>query len=424
MKNQGHAWRTAGDAQSAGASLTKAPPIHVSIGEASILLALALGTFAVGTEGFMIAAILPAISNSLEVGLPAVGQLVTAFTLVYAVSSPLLTAMTAAHSRKGLLMGSLGAFVVANLIAAAAPSYWTLMGARVLLAISAGLYVPNATALAGTLVHPSVRGRALALVNGGITVAVALGVPAGAYVGTHLGWRFTFVGVAVLSVLALGVLAIGLPHKMGTSSAARLVERLAVIKEPLVLPVLLVTAIWASGAYTVYTYISPFLTASAGLSPESAGLMITFVGVAAMIGVALGGIANDRYGARAVQAVTLPLMALAFTGLTLSAFALRPTPLFTLIPFLVLWGLSAWGFFPAQQHRLIAVAGAQHSAIALSLNASFMYAGFALGAALGSIVISVASVLWVGIAGAICVAAAALLSQRIWLNRGGTRDAF
>src|SRR5277367_2286085 len=114
--------------------------LRPSAAHAGVLFALALGTFAVGTEGFMIAAILPAISASLAVSVPTAGQLVTVFTLVYALSSPILTALTAVHDRKTLLLSSLGAFGVANLLAAAAPSYWALIGARVLLAIAAGLY--------------------------------------------------------------------------------------------------------------------------------------------------------------------------------------------------------------------------------------------------------------------------------------------
>jgi predicted MFS family arabinose efflux permease len=389
----------------------------LSIDHAGVLLALALGTFAVGTEGFMIAAILPAIGKSLGVGVPAAGQLVTAFTLVYAVTSPFLTALTAAHNRRNLLLTSLAIFFLANLLAAAAPSYSALMGARVLLAISAGLYVPNANALAGTLVHASQRGRALAIVNGGITVAVALGVPAGAFVGAHLGWRSTFVGVAVLSVAALLALAVRLPRGITGSASASLGGRLAVIRQPNALPVLLTTAVWATGAYTVYTYVSPFLSASTGLSPEHAGMMITLVGVAAALGVVLGGIAADRFGTRRVQAVTLPLMAGAFACLTLLAVLLAPNALPGTVPLLLVWGFSAWGFFPAQQHRVIAVVGTEHASVGLSLNASFMYAGFALGAALGSVVISIASVLWIGAAGAVCVVAAAALSHRTWLRQ-------
>ena len=409
------------DRHSDGSTATRALPStpRSSVSHRGILLALALGTFAVGTESFMIAAILPAIASSVRVGVPAAGQLVTAFTLVYALSSPILTALTASHSRRILLLGSLGAFLTANLFAAAAPSYWALMGARVLLAIAAGLYVPSANALAGTIVHPSRRGRALAIVNGGVTVAVALGVPAGAFLGAHFGWRSTFLGVAVLSLIAWLVLAIRLPRGEGASHAASLLERLAIVRLPGALPVLLTTAIWATGAYTVYTYVALFLSVSAGLSTEHAGMMVTLVGVAAAMGVALGGLANDRYGTRTVQAITLPLMACAFGGLTILSLTFVPTPLFALVPFLILWGFSAWGFFPAQQHRVIAVVGDGHASVGMSLNASFMYAGFASGAALGSIVIAASSVHWIGAAGSICVIAAAVLSHRTWLRHPG-----
>ncbi len=112
------------------------------------LYTLALGTFAVGTEAFMITAILPQIARSLGTTVGAAGQLVTIFALTYALSSPLLTALTAAWPRRRLLMLSLAGFAGANLIAVAAPGYWFLAAARILLALAAGLYVPNANAVA------------------------------------------------------------------------------------------------------------------------------------------------------------------------------------------------------------------------------------------------------------------------------------
>jgi predicted MFS family arabinose efflux permease len=378
------------------------------------LYALALGTFAVGTEGFMIAAILPTISQSLSVTVQAAGLLVTIFALVYALSSPVLTALTAGFGRRTLLMGSLAAFAVANLLAAVAPGYWLLAGARVLLALAAGMYVPNANALAGALVPAARRGRALAIVNGGITVAVAVGVPLGAFVGAHLGWRATFVGVAVMSVAALAVLAIKLPRDIAGSAPATLSARLAVIGHPGALMVLMVTTVWGIGAYTVYTYISPFLIGSTGITPEQAGFMLTLLGVSAVGGVTLGGIANDRYGARRAQQLTLPLMAVAFAGLTVASLTLAPHALPAMVPLVILWGLSAWGFFTPQQNRLIGVVGVGNAPVALSLNASFMYVGFSLGALLGSIVITSLSVAWIGAAGAVCVLAAAALSRIGW----------
>lgn len=378
------------------------------------LLALALGTFAVGTEGFMIAAILPTVSQSLQVSVEAAGQLVTIFALVYAVSSPVLTAMTASFDRRRLLMGSLAAFALANLVASIASGYWALAAARVLLALTAGLYVPNANAFAGALVPATHRGRALAIVNGGITVAVAIGVPLGAFIGSHLGWRATFVGVAVTSVVALAVLAARLPRDITSSPTATLRARLAVIAYPGALIVLATTTVWAIGAYTVYTYISAFLAETAGLTIAQSGLVLTVLGTAAVGGVALGGITNDRFGARRVQGVALPLMALAFAGLTVAGLAFAPQALIAIIPLIVLWGLSAWSFFPPQQNRLIGVVGTAHAPVAFSLNASFMYVGFSLGALLGSIVITFSSVVWIGAAGAACVLGASLLSVIGW----------
>lgn len=141
---------------------------------------LALGTFATGTEGFMIAPLLPDLARDFSVSLVAAGQLVTVFALTYALSSPVLTALTGDIDRRRLLIASMLLFAAANFVASAAHSYTALMGARVLLAIAAGLYVPNANALAGALVEPSRRGTALSIVTGGISVAVALGVPLGA----------------------------------------------------------------------------------------------------------------------------------------------------------------------------------------------------------------------------------------------------
>ena len=126
------------------------------------------------------------------------------------------------------------------------------MGARLLLAIAAGLYVPNANALAGALVEPSRRGTALSIVTGGISVAVALGVPLGALVGDRFGWRLNFAIVGVLALIATAGLLSGLPRDIADRlPVARLRERLDVARQPAVLIALLVTMLWATGAFVV-----------------------------------------------------------------------------------------------------------------------------------------------------------------------------
>lgn len=362
---------------------------------------LAVGTFAVGTEGFMIAAILPRIATDLFVSVQAAGQLVTIFAFTYAVSSPVLTALTGGFDRRKLLILSMSAFAAANLAAAWSQHFWSLAVARILIAAFAGLYVPGANALAGALAPSERRGRALAIVSGGMSLAVALGVPLGAFIGNRFGWRMNFIGMAGLSVIAVVGLLFGLPKGIGEGLVtASLRERIAVVRQPSALFALCITTLWAVGTYSVFTYIALFLATVVGLKGATIGYALFLWGVAAFIGLLLGGLANDRIGSRRVIFATLSVMALALMSLTLVAhFLAQSTRLVPVLIAMVIWGLTAWGFFPAQQSRLIGITGLRGTAIILSLNASFMYLGFSLGAAAGSFVLTQGNVTdlgWVG----------------------------
>ena len=131
------------------------------------LIVLALGTFATGTGGFVIAGILPRISGSFGVGVATAGQLVTAFAIAYAVGSPVLAAATGRWPRRVLLAASLAVFVVGSIATALAPTFGLALGGWVVTAIGAALFTPTASAVAATLVAPEQRGRALAIVVGG-----------------------------------------------------------------------------------------------------------------------------------------------------------------------------------------------------------------------------------------------------------------
>jgi predicted MFS family arabinose efflux permease len=372
------------------------------------LLWLALGTFATGTESFMIAALLPRLASDVSVSMTAAGQLMTVFALTYALSSPVLAAATGGMNRRHVLLLSMAAFALFNFVAAAAANYWQLMAARILLACAAGLYMPSASALAGAVVSPQRRGRALAIVTGGSSVAVALGVPLGALIGHGMGWRMTFVAVGILASLAVAGLLFGFPRSVGARlGTASLRERVAVIQQPPVLVALLVTVIWGAGAYTVYSYLVPYLTKIAGIDDSQIGLMLFIWGCAAVAGLFIGGAINDRFGARAMIVPALTLLSLAFAGLSFGPGLVGGRILLGGVTLaIVVWGVAGWGFFPAQQARLIGIAGVKVAPIALSLNASSMYLGFSLGAALGSITLIYGSVLSLGWVAALCEVAA------------------
>jgi predicted MFS family arabinose efflux permease len=368
------------------------------------LVLLALGTFATGTESFMIAPLIPKLAADLSVSVAVAGQLVTVFALTYAVSSPVLSALTAGFQRRKLLILSMAAFAVANFVASMANSYWELLGARILLACAAGLYVPSASALAGAIVAPERRGTALAIVNGGTSGAIVLGVPLGAIVGNGFAWRVTFIGVAALAAIATIGLIAGLRRDVGVGlPVASVRERLVVARQRPVFLALLVTTIWATGAYTVYSYLAPYMAFATGMEGSHLSVVLFVWGAAAVAGLFIGGAASDAVGARAVMIPAFLLLALAFASLSVSAtfLSLREAiaPVFIAI---IAWGVNAWAFFPAQQARLIEVAGVKVASIVLSLNASFMYLGFSLGAALGSFTLIRSSVVGLGWVGALC----------------------
>jgi predicted MFS family arabinose efflux permease len=363
---------------------------------------LALGAFAVGTEGFMIAGILPKLAADLSVSPAAAGYLVTVFAFSYAISSPILTALTGKFSHRNVLVWAMSAFAIGNVLAYQAYNYWTLMAARVGLALAAGVYMPGANALAGALVPPNQRGRAIAIVNGGVSAAVALGVPLGSFIADRFGWRMTFAGVFLLALVASLGLLTRLHKKIGEGlPMASLKQRIGVAKRVPVLLALLVTFLWAAGTYSVYTYLAVYVQSVTSIPNRYVGAVLFAWGVAAGLGVAVGGAANDRFGARAVILPCLSLMMLVF--LSLSAIAHLVPREYTGIPVLtavVAWGVASWAFYPAQQVRLIGVAGLAVAPIALSLNASFMYLGFSVGATEGSLALTYGGIANVGWGGA------------------------
>jgi predicted MFS family arabinose efflux permease len=361
---------------------------------------LALGAFAIGTEGFMIAPLLPQIADDLALSLSSAAMLVTVFTLTLAISSPILTVMTAALNRRSLLIGAMTIFAAANMVAWRSTGFAGIMAARILLALSAGLYLPNATALVGLIVPPQKRGWALAIVMGGVTIAIALGLPLGALIGHAFSWRWTFFGVGFLAAAAAIGLSAGIARGTGAGvPVPGFRERLRVARQPNILRALSVTLFWAMGAFTAYPFIAPLLHAAVGFENNGVSAAVCVWGVAAALGLMLGGSLNDRIGSPLVIGPALALLTIAFLALGASIMFLSPDrALLPVMAAVVVWGISVWGFHPAQMAHLIGAGGPPLAPITLSLNTTVMYIGFGLGSALGADIIAKYTVADIGLA--------------------------
>ncbi|MDP4508580.1 MFS transporter [Nonomuraea turcica] len=339
------------------------------------LLILAVAAFAIGVDGFVVAPILPELSRELGVSVAAAGQLITVFTLVYAIAAPVLTSLTGKADRKRLLVLTLLVFTAGNALSAVAPSYPVMMASRVIAALGAALYLPNASGAAVVLSPPERSGRALALVMGGLSAAGLIGVPFGTVVAQAVGPRGVFWMIVLLGLLASAGVAVFLPS-VHLPGALSLRERLAMAARPNIAGLLVVTAVTLLGAYMVMAYVAPLLRETAGIAGRGLTLVMLVSGVAGMIGTAVAGRAIDAYGGRRVFAVAVGAAAV---GTPLVLFAHNPVLTGVLI---FAMGVASAGMVPAQQMRLMAAAP-EAGTLLLSLNSSALYLGMSAGGGLG-----------------------------------------
>ncbi|HYN94889.1 MAG TPA: MFS transporter [Pilimelia sp.] len=300
------------------------------------LLALSISAFAYVTTEILPIGLLSLIADDLRSSPSAVGLLVTGYGLVVVLASVPLTRLTRRLSRRSLLTVLLGIFVVATCVSAVAPTYWLLLVARMLTALSQALFWSVIAPAAAGLFSPAVRGRAIAVLFAGSSLAGVLGVPAGTWLGQQAGWRAAFLGLAGLGLVCLVAIAALLPTVAPGHSHA---DRGSTPDAGRYWSLVVMTALAVTGAFTAFTYVTPFLTDISGFPPSALGPLLLLRGLTGVLGVVAAGILMDRWpwptmvGLVAVQVLALggqfvfgasrvPAAAtVAVAGLTLSALA-------------------------------------------------------------------------------------------------------
>jgi predicted MFS family arabinose efflux permease len=345
------------------------------------LAGLLLATFAIGTDDFVIAGILPAISSDLSVSEAAAGQLVTAFSITYAVAAPIMAVSIARIPRRTLIAGGLSAFALVNFTTAFATAYPMLIVLRVLAALVASTVSPAAFAVAGRIVTSDRVGRAIGTVAAGLTASLVVGVPIGSGLSGMFGWRSTFAGVGILTCLAVAVIASALP-RLPAMPVASVRARLVLLRRPAVLLCVAGTVIGACSGLMTYTYIAPIthaLTGTAAYVP----LFIAVMGISGAVGTVLGGRLTDRWGVDRTLMATFGGVLSATAGLAVAGLLTGgDSPVWVVCAFLALWGLAAWGNNPPMTSRVLRLAG-DAGTEAVALNTSGLYAGIALAGAIG-----------------------------------------
>nr|WP_296340353.1 MFS transporter [uncultured Acidovorax sp.] len=308
------------------------------------LLALTLSAFAIGTTEFVIVGLLPTVAADLSISIPSAGLLVSLYALGVAVGAPVLTALTGKLPRKALLLALMALFTAGNLLAWQAPSYETLVAARILTGLAHGVFFSIGSTIATGLVPREKAASAIAIMFTGLTVALVTGVPLGTFIGQHFGWRETFLAVSTLGAAAFIGSALFVPRNLAHTPPASLLQQAKVLAEPRLLLVYAKTAIGYGGTFIPFTFLAPILTDISGFSAGSVGWVMLVYGVAVAVGNLWGGKLADRLGPIPALRIIFALLAAVLLLLQFTA----PHP-WLAVGTVLLWGAVAFGNVPGLQ---------------------------------------------------------------------------
>ncbi|RBM06243.1 MFS transporter [Streptomyces sp. PT12] len=358
------------------------------------LFALMLCVFGVGTSEYVVAGILPGIADDLGVGISAAGLLVTAYAMGVVIGGPIVTLTTGRVPRKTLLLLLMGVFILGNVVAALAPTYWVAVVARVFAALIHSTFVAVGITLAVAMVPEGKAGSAVARVSLGLNLATVLGVPLGTFIGERHGWRATFWAVAAITAGAT-LLVAAVVRPAATAPDGGGVAELRVLGVRRVRMAILMTVLGSAGFGTVFTYISPLLTDVTGFSENAVAVLLIVFGVGSVVGTILGGRLADRS--------LMPSLCLLLAALTLILVlfgAIAPVRWVTAVAVFV-FGAASFSIIPGLQARILSAAAGAPT-LALAVNISAFQLANAGGSWLGGVVLDNAGLRWIALAGA-CV---------------------
>ncbi len=371
---------------------------------------LGLSVFALGTSEFMLSGLLPPIAEDMGVTIPQAGLLISAFAIGMVIGAPLLAVATLRLPRRTTLVSLISLFGLGQIAGALAPSYELLFASRVVSALACAGFWAVGAAVAIAMVPVDARARAMAVMIGGLSIANVLGVPAGAFLGEHLGWRSAFWSVGAASAVALvGILTL-IPRIPLPAEKPSLGRELRIYRDRQVWLAIGITALAAGGVFCAFSYLSPLLTDVAGLESGWVPWILGLFGIGALAGTTVGG--------RVADAHLFGVMLWGITASTvfLAALALLASAAAAAIGLSFLIGFSAFFTAPALNARMFNVAGAAPTLAGATTTAAFNL-GNTGGPWLGGAVIDAgrgfAATAWAGAAMTVTAIALAALALRL-----------
>jgi MFS transporter, DHA1 family, inner membrane transport protein len=347
----------------------------------AMILAMAIGAFAIGVTEFASMGLLPLIAADLGVTVPIAGTLISAYALGVVVGAPVIVVAASQLGRKQLLVALAGALALGNLFSALAPDFVTMTAARFLAGLPHGAFFGVATLLAARLSPPHRRARSVSQVMLGLSIATMLGVPASTALGQWVGWRSAYVAVVLLAVVCVLATIRYVPAISRSGRAASARTELSALREPQVWFGLGIGGVGFGGMFAVYSYIAEIVPGVLDLPVTAVPVILLIFGAGMTVGTLTGGRAADR------SLMGTILVGLIGMTVVLAAFALFAHVRVVGIALLVALAVVSKFFGPALQTFLLD-ASPEGRSLAAALHHSALNIGNAVGAAVGGAVLA------------------------------------
>lgn len=344
------------------------------------MLLLAFAVFTTVTTEMVPAGLLPAMSAAFGVGASGIGLLLSVWAVTIAVASLPLVRLARGADRRMLLLVALLVMAVANIGIAIAPDLVIALVARVVAAAAHGVFWSIVMVVASAIAPPRHMGRAVAIAGSGGTAAILAGIPIGTAIGQFVDWRLAFWGLAVLMLAAAAAIRLAIPSVPDARPSTDPGRGRASGMLRIVL-VGVVQLFVALGQFTIYTYISPFLTDHAHVPPELVSVLLLALGGGGLIGLVVVGVTADRWPRASL------VVALAAFGLALSALAALPTATPVVVGATIVWGVAIGALPPLLLARTLRVAMPSTRSLASATAVVSFNLGIGGGAWLGGAIV-------------------------------------
>ncbi|KAB8148113.1 MFS transporter [Raoultella ornithinolytica] len=367
-----------------------------------VIYVFTISAFALGLAEFVPIGLTDVMAQGLGVGVEQTGAAVTTYALGATFAAPVLSALTASWNRKNVMLTTAVVFTAGSLAAAFAATLPQLLLARFIAGLGHGLFLAAASSTAARLAGPGKAGRAVAVVFGGFTLAMAIGVPLSTWLGGVVSWRPVLGAIAAFGALGFLGLLFGMTDPVRSvpgEHRGSAMQNISMLFNRKLLAGALVTVLAYAGSFTAYTFIAPILMQVTGVTGATVSLFMLVYGITAAVGNILGGKLTDSMGVNRANILIISGIVIVVLGMWLLGSS--PASMGILVALL---GMLTFAAVPALQARLIGVAE-QHAphahGVAAGLNIAGFNSGIVLGSVLGGLTITHAGIVYTGISGAI-----------------------